>query len=206
MQSIKKNLTGPEALQMLLAGNERFVTGKLEHPNHCEESRRGLVSRQDPFAVVLACADSRVPPVDVFDQGLGDLFVVRVAGNIINDQILGSIEYAVSHLHTPLVMVMGHSSCGAVGAVSQGVKLLGHIASLTPSIDAALKKAKGLEGCWVDNAAKELALTTAKKIATSEPIMADLVQEGKVTVVATYYDLESGEVSLLTEHADIGFG
>ena len=206
MQSIKKNLTGPEALQMLLAGNERFVAGKLEHPNHCEESRRGLVSRQDPFAVVLACADSRVPPVDVFDQGLGDLFVVRVAGNIINDQILGSIEYAVSHLHTPLVMVMGHSSCGAVGAVSQGVKLLGHIASLTPSIDAALKKAKGLEGCWVDNAAKELALTTAKKIATSEPIMADLVQEGKVTVVATYYDLESGEVSLLTEHADIGFG
>ena len=206
MQSIKKNLTGPEALQMLLAGNERFVTGKLEHPNHCEESRRGLVSRQDPFAVVLACADSRVPPVDVFDQGLGDLFVVRVAGNIINDQILGSIEYAVSHLHTTLVMVMGHSSCVAVGAVSQGVKLLGHIASLTPSIDAALKKAKGLEGCWVDNAAKELALTTAKKIATSEPIMADLVQEGKVTVVATYYDLESGEVSLLTEHADIGFG
>ena len=206
MQSVKKNLTGTEALQILLDGNKRFVSGRLEHPNHCEESRKGLIGGQDPFAVILACADSRVPPVDVFDQGLGDLFVVRVAGNIINDQILGSIEYAVSHLHTPLVMVMGHSSCGAVGAVSQGVKLLGHIASLTPSIDAALKKAKGLEGCWVDNAAKELALTTAKKIATSEPIMADLVQEGKVTVVATYYDLESGEVSLLTEHADIGFG
>lgn len=206
MQAIKKKLTGQEALQMLMDGNKRFVTGKLEHPNHCEESRRGLVSGQDPFAVVLACADSRVPPVDVFDQGLGDLFIVRVAGNIINDQILGSIEYAVAHLHTPLVMVMGHSSCGAVNAVAQGVKLSGHIASLTPSIDAALKKTKGCTGCWTDNAAKELAISTAKKIAESEPIIADLVNEGKVTVVATYYNLDSGEVTLLPEHYDIGFG
>nr|WP_321466505.1 carbonic anhydrase [uncultured Desulfobulbus sp.] len=196
MQS-KIKLTGKDALQRLLDGNKRFISGKLEHPNHCEESRRGLVSGQDPIAVVLTCADSRVPPVDVFDQGLGDVFVVRVAGNIINDQILGSIEYAVAHLHTPLVMVMGHSSCGAVSAVAQGVKLDGHIASLTPSIDAALKKTKGLEGNWTNNAAKELAVATAKKIAESEPIVADLVQEGRVLVVATYYDLETGEVVVL---------
>lgn len=197
MHSGKRNLTGSEALQRLLDGNKRFMSGKLEHPNHCEESRRGLVSGQDPLAVVLTCADSRVPPVDVFDQGLGDIFVVRVAGNIINDQILGSIEYAVAHLHTPLVMVMGHSSCGAVSAVAQGVKLDGHIASLTPSIDAALKKTKGLEGHWTNNAARVLASTTARKIAESEPIIADLVHEGKVLVVATYYDLESGEVVVL---------
>lgn len=199
MHSGKRNLTGSEALQRLLDGNRRFVSGKLEHPNHCEESRRGLVAGQDPLAVVLTCADSRVPPVDVFDQGLGDIFVVRVAGNIINDHILGSIEYAVAHLHTPLVMVMGHSSCGAVSAVAQGVKLNGHIASLTPSIDAALKKTKGLEGHWTNNAAKMLARTTARKIAESEPIIADLVQEGRVLVVATYYDLESGEVAVLPE-------
>ena len=197
MHSGKRNVTGPDALQRLLDGNKRFMSGNLEHPNHCEESRRGLVGGQDPLAVVLTCADSRVPPVDVFDQGLGDIFVVRVAGNIINDQILGSIEYAVAHLHTPLVMVMGHSSCGAVSAVAQGVKLDGHIASLTPSIDAALKKTKGLEGHWTNNAAKVLASTTARKIAESEPIIADLVHEGKVLVVATYYDLESGEVVLL---------
>lgn len=197
MHSGKKNLTGSEALQRLLDGNKRFMSGKPEHPNHCEESRRGLVNGQDPLAVVLTCADSRVPPVDVFDQGLGDIFVVRVAGNIINDQILGSIEYAVAHLHTPLVMVMGHSSCGAVSAVAQGVKLDGHIASLTPSIDAALKKTKGLEGHWTNNAARVLASTTARKIAESEPIIADLVHEGKVLVVATYYDLESGEVVVL---------
>jgi carbonic anhydrase len=197
MQSAKRQMTGKEALQVLLAGNKRFLSGKLEHPNHCEESRKGLVSGQDPVAVVLACADSRVPPVDIFDQGLGDLFILRVAGNIINDHILGSIEYAVSHLHTPLVMVMGHSSCGAVGAVAQGVKLGGHIASLTPSIEAALKKAKGQEGHWTNNAAKELAKTTAKKIEESEPIIADLVIEGKVLVVATYYDLSTGEVVML---------
>ena len=201
MQSIKKKLTGKEVLQQLFAGNKRFREGKLEHPNHCEESRKGLVGGQEPMAVVLTCADSRVPPVDVFDQGLGDLFVVRVAGNLVNDQILGSIEYAVAHLHSPLIMVMGHSSCGAVTAVSHGVKLEGHIATLTPPIDAALKKTKGLPGDWTDNAAKELAMTTARKIKESEPIVADLVASGKVLVVATYYDLTTGEVSLLSESA-----
>lgn len=105
----------------------------------------------------------------------------------------------MAHLHTPLVMVMGHSSCGAVSAVAQGVKLHGHIASLTPSIDAALKKTKGLDGNWANNAAKVLALTTAKKIAESEPIIADLVQEESVLVVATYYDLETGEVIILSD-------
>ena len=199
MQTIRKKMSGREVLQLLFAGNKRFLSGKCEHPNHCEESRRGLTSGQDPMAVVLTCADSRVPPVDVFDQGLGDLFVVRVAGNIINDHILGSIEYAVDHLHSPLVMVMGHSSCGAITAVSQGVKLHGHVASLTPPIDAALKKAKGLPGNWTDNAAKELALAMARKIEESEPIMVDMVQAGKVLVVATYYDLHTGEVSLLSE-------
>lgn len=197
MRSGKRRVSGQEALQVLLAGNKRFLSGKLEHPNHCEESRKGLIAGQEPLAVVLACADSRVPPVDIFDQGLGDLFVLRVAGNIINDHILGSIEYAVLHLHTPLVMVMGHSSCGAVGAVAQGAKLGGHIASLTPSIEAALKKAKGQEGHWTNNAAKELAKTTAQRIRESEPIIADYVSEGNVLVVATYYDLSTGEVTLL---------
>ena len=201
MLSVNNRITGPEALQRLLAGNKRFLSGKLEHPNHCEESRKGLILGQEPLAAVLTCAGSRVPPVDVFDQGLGDIFVVRVAGNIINDHILGSIEYAVSHLHTPLVMVMGHSSCGAVSAVAQGVKLHGHIASLTPSIHAALKKTKGMEGHWTNNAAKELAIATAKKIEESEPIVADLVKEGRVLVVATYYDLETGEVSMLNGDA-----
>ena len=194
MRVTNKRLTGQEALDVLMAGNRRFVSGQLEHPNHCEESRKNLIGGQEPIAAVLACADSRVPPVDVFDQGLGDLFILRVAGNVINDQILGSIEYAVAHLHTPLVMVMGHSSCGAINAVASVTKLHGHIASLTPSIDAALKHTKGLDGHWCNNASKELARATAKKIAESEPIIADLVKEGKVLVVATYYDIATGEV------------
>ncbi|MCL2789704.1 MAG: carbonic anhydrase [Desulfobulbus sp.] len=197
MRTVKRKMTGQEALEALLAGNKRFVSGNLERPNHCEESRKELVAGQSPIAVVLACADSRVPPVDVFDQGLGDLFVLRVAGNLINDHILGSIEYAVAHLHTPLVMVLGHSSCGAVTAVAQGAKLNGHIACLTPSIDAALKRTKGQDGHWPDNAARELARANAKKIAESEPIIADLVQEEKVLVVAAYYNLATGEVILL---------
>jgi carbonic anhydrase len=197
MGSPKQQLTGKQALGRLLEGNKRFVAGTPHHPDHITDIRRGLVNGQEPLAAVLTCADSRVPPVDVFDQGLGDLFVVRVAGNLINDHILGSIEYAVSHLHTPLVMVMGHSSCGAVTAVAQGVKLSGHIASLTPPIDTALKRAKGQEGDLVNNAAKELAMSTAKQIALSEPIIGDMVHENKVLVVASYYDLDTGEVNLL---------
>ena len=108
----KQRPTADEALQILLDGNNRFVTGKLQHPNHCEESRQLTSGGQEPIATVLCCADSRVPPVDIFDQGIGDLFVVRVAGNIIGDHTLGSIEYAVQHLHTPLVIVMVHSCCG----------------------------------------------------------------------------------------------
>ena len=194
----RNHMTGQKVLEKLLEGNQRFVAGTMEHPNNSEEARKGLLSGQEPYAVVLACADSRLPPVDIFDQGLGDLFVIRVAGNLLNDHVLGSIEYAVSHLHTPLVMVMGHTYCGAITAVAKGLKLTGHMASLSPKIDIALKRANKLEGDLVDNAAKELALLTAASIARSEPIIGDLVKEGKVLVVASYYDLDSGKVSVLS--------
>lgn len=194
----RNHMTGQKVLEKLLEGNQRFVAGTMEHPNNGEEARKGLLSGQEPYAVVLACADSRLPPVDIFDQGLGDLFVIRVAGNLLNDHVLGSIEYAVSHLHTPLVMVMGHTYCGAITAVAKGLKLTGHMASLSPKIDIALKRANKLEGDLVDNAAKELALLTAASIARSEPIIGDLVKEGKVLVVASYYDLDSGKVSVLS--------
>lgn len=197
----EKNATRPtadQALQTLIEGNKRFVAGKLLHPNHCEESRQSLTTGQEPIASILACADSRVPPVDIFDQGLGDLFVVRVAGNIIGDHTLGSLEYAVSHLHTQLVIVLSHSSCGAVGAFAQGANLGGHMASLGPAIQAAVKKVEGQEGNLTDNAAKEVARMTAEKIATSEPIIADIVNSGTVKVVPAYYDLDSGEVTFLS--------
>jgi len=186
-----------EVLQTLKDGNKRFIAEELEHPNHCKESRENLVDGQEPIATILTCADSRVPPVDIFDQGLGDLFVVRVAGNIIGDHTLGSIEYAVAHLHTPLVVVMGHASCGAVSAVASGAPLNGHIATLTPPIQAAIKSVTDTEGNPIDNASKELARQVADKIATSEPIIADLVKADKVKVVPAYYDFVTGEVSFL---------
>lgn len=198
-RTLEKRPTADEALQMLLDGNKRFMAGKLEHPNHCEESRQLSIAQQVPVATVLTCADSRVPPVDIFDQGIGDIFVVRVAGNIIGDHTLGSIEYAVQHLATPLVIVMGHSCCGAVGAVASEVKLDGHMASFTPPIQTAIKRAKdkNMQGDLVDNAAKELAEMMATQIASSQPIIGDYVKDNKVKVVPAFYDFKTGEVSLL---------
>ncbi|PID77468.1 MAG: carbonic anhydrase [Deltaproteobacteria bacterium] len=189
--------TADEALKILMDGNKRFVSGELKHPNHCEESRQAKAPKQEPIAAILSCADSRVPPVDLFDQGIGDLFVVRVAGNVIGDHTLGSLEYAVCYLHTPLIIVMGHSYCGAVAAVSSGAALGGHMASLGPAIQTAIKNSEGHEGDKNNNTARELARMTAKKIAESEPIIADYVKEGKVKVVPAYYNLKTGEVSLL---------
>lgn len=195
--STRQRPSADDALNALMEGNRRFVSGQLEHPNHCDESRQEVASGQEPIATVLTCADSRVPPVDIFDQGIGDIFVVRVAGNIIGDHTLGSIEYAVSHLHTPLVIVLGHSSCGAVGAVVSEIKLDGHMATFVPPIQAAIKKVKEKAGDLVNNTARELARQMADKIANSEPIIADFVEHGKTRVVPAYYDLHSGEVSLL---------
>jgi carbonic anhydrase len=186
-----------EALAKLLDGNKRFVEMKLAHPNQDEEQRVLLGGGQAPFAAILACADSRVPPEVLFDQGLGDLFVVRVAGNIINDQLLGSLEYAAAHLDTPLIMVMGHTSCGAIGAVAQGAELKGHMASLIPAIQPSVDKVRDMEGDLTDNAAREIATMTAEQLRTSDPVLAPLVAEGKLKVVASFYELESGKIELL---------
>ena len=165
----KSIMPSPElALQQLLDGNKRFVDTSLTHPNQDSERRIALGDGQAPFAAVLACADSRVPPEVLFDQGLGDLFVVRVAGNILNDQLLGSLEYAAAHLDTPLIVVLGHTNCGAIGAVAQGAKLEGHIASLIPAIQPAVDKVRDQEGDLTDNAAREVARMTAIQLQESQ--------------------------------------
>ena len=194
---ISRRPNAREALDILKKGNSRFCSGSLEHPNLCQESRESLTSGQEPFATILTCSDSRVPPVSIFDQGLGDIFVIRVAGNVISDHIMGSIEYAVAHLHTPLVIVMSHSSCGAVTAVAEGVQLGGHMASLGPAIQTAIKNVKDQEGDLVNNAATEIAFLMAERIRESEPILSDLAKEGKIRVVPAYYDLASGKVDFL---------
>lgn len=194
---IQPSISAEEALERLMEGNRRFVAAELTHPHQDPTCRLALNAGQTPFAAVLACADSRVPPEILFDQGLGDLFVVRVAGNIVNDQILGSLEYACAHLGTSLIMVMAHSRCGAIGAVASGAELEGHIADLAPAIEPAVERVKGKSGDLTDNAAREVARMTAEKLRDSEPVLKKLVANGAVKVVPAFYELESGEISLL---------
>ena len=188
-----------EALNMLMEGNRWFVSGRTRHPVVDAEFRKEQASGQEPIAAILTCADSRVPPLTIFDQRIGDLFVVRIAGNIVGDHALGSIEYAVAHLHTPLVVVLGHSSCGAVNAVASNDQLGGHMSTFVPPIQAALKAARNKDGDLIDNAAMELAVQMAAKIATAQPIIADYVEQDEIAVVPAFYNLKSGTVSIIKE-------
>jgi carbonic anhydrase len=142
----QKNLTPEQALAQLLAGNKRYVSSQLKHPHQDLNRRHDLEKSQHPFACILSCSDSRVAPEIVFDEGLGDLFVVRVAGNIVDSAVTGSIEYAVEHLGTPIVLVMGHERCGAVQATIEGGEPKTHIQSMADAIAQAVASAKGVEG------------------------------------------------------------
>src|SRR6184192_4185539 len=144
-----------EAISKLKEGNGRYAGGNLQHPGQTTERRAELANTQHPFATIVSCSDSRVPPEIVFDQGLGDLFVVRVAGNVIDDHGLGSIEYAVDHLGARLIVVLGHQSCGAVKAAKETIaaksKAPGHIQSLVTAIQPAVEAtAKGDLGATVE--------------------------------------------------------
>ena len=175
------------ALQSLKAGNERFVTGNLLPKDTYAEDRKALCEGQHPFAVVLCCSDSRVAPEILFDQKLGDLFVIRNAGNVVDEDVLGSIEYAVEHLGTPLVVVMGHSCCGAVTATCQGGKLPGHILDIARRILPSVSTC-----CCIDDNARRHARRIAQLIEED-----DIVHHMGAKVVAAFYDLQSGIVEWL---------
>lgn len=192
------SLSGEQALKELLSGNERYVTSQPIHPHQTAERRSELARGQHPFAVILGCADSRLSPEIIFDQGLGDLFVVRVAGNIVDDAILGSIEYAVEHLHVPLLVILGHSKCGAVAATVAGGKLEGHLPSLVQAIQPAVERARDQEGDLLDNAVRANAKMMAAQLNVSEPVLAKFVKAGTLKVAAAYYDLASGQISILS--------
>jgi carbonic anhydrase len=151
--------------------------------------------------MILSCADSRVPPEIVFDQGLGDLFAIRVAGNITDDAILASIEYAAEHLHTPLLVVMGHGSCGAVTAATETGELPGHLSSLVRAIRPAVEKARGMPGDVVANAVRLNVELVVAQIRDSAPLLSEMVKTGQLRVVGAVYSLENGEVTWLPETA-----
>ncbi len=181
----------------LLEGNERYIAGGALHPNQSFEHRLKLVDGQKPIAAILTCADSRVSPEIIFDQGLGDLFVLRVAGNIVNDMFVGSLEYAVEHLGVNLVMVLGHSQCGAVGATIQGGKPPGHIDSLIQAIKPALDRLKKQPHDWVNIVAKENVKIGVERLRTEDPILTTRYKESGIEIVGAFYDLKTGRVSLI---------
>jgi carbonic anhydrase len=189
-----------EAISKLKEGNGRYTSGNLQHPGQTTERRTELANVQHPFAVIVSCSDSRVPPEIVFDQGLGDLFIVRVAGNVINDEGLGSIEYAVDHLGSHLILVLGHQRCGAVQAAKETIaakgKAPGHIESLVtaikPAVEATAKKD-------LDATIKANVNHVVDELRSSTPILKTKVDSGEIQVIGGYYSLDTGAVTFLEQ-------
>lgn len=191
-------LSPDQALIHLLRGNERFVAGRPDHPNQSARRRREVSdSGQQPFAIILSCADSRVPPEIIFDQGLGDLFVIRVAGNVLDDIILGTIEYAVEHMHVPMIMVLGHDKCGAVTAAVQGVEVRSHIQSLAEALRPAVESARPQKGDLISNAIDVNVQQAVMVLRASEPVLAQAQAAGHIQIVGARYNLDTGEVKLI---------
>lgn len=189
--------TPDTAMARLMAGNQRFSSNQSQHPQQSVDRVHELAQSQNPFAVILGCADSRVPGEVVFDQGLGNLFDVRVAGNIITPEVLGSIEYAVAHLNAPLVMVLGHERCGAVSAAVQGGELEGQIPSLVRAIAPAVARVQGRPGNAIENAVVANIQYQVEKLHQSSTVIQEAVRAGKLKIVGGRYDLDEGTVTLV---------
>jgi carbonic anhydrase len=196
------------ALKMLQEGNSRFVCGPLKRPNQ-GAARRQLTAKQGqkPFAVVLACADSRVPVEELFDRGVGDIFTVRNAGNISNNTDIGSIEYAVDHLGTPLVVVMGHSHCGAVTAAVEGGEAPPNIKAfvdfIAPAVAAARKDNPDKSGeALVPAAVTANVWQSMADIYKNSPVIREKVKNGKLKLVGAVYDITTGKIKWLGPHPE----
>src|SRR4051812_36941005 len=197
--------TGPtadESLARLVAGNERFVRGKARRAAFRRESLADLAEGQRPYATILGCSDSRVPPEWVFDAGLGELFVVRVAGNVLSPEVAGSLQYAGSHLHTPLFVVLGHEGCGAIAAAlatkHDGEKFRSRIQILVDSIvsDLSPPRPRQSRAARLADAIANNVRTTVRKVLDSPEGQARQV-EGRMKIVGAVYDIESGRVRWL---------
>lgn len=190
-------ISSSAAWDRLAAGNRRYVRGQLEHPHQSPKRRTEVALKQKPFAIVLTCSDSRVPPEVVFDQGIGDLFVVRVAGNIVDDSGLASIEYAVEHLGARFILVMGHSACGAVEAAMASDSDEGHLASVLGPIRASWHNLADHGGMTLAQAIQRNVRQSAYEVKMSEPLFSHWVQPGKVKIVGAYCNLATGKVTLV---------
>ncbi len=195
-----------QAIKLLQDGNERFVSGRSQFPN-LDSARRAETATlgQRPFAAVLSCSDSRAPVEEIFDRGVGDIFVIRVAGNICQTSETASAEYAIGHLGAPLLVVMGHSSCGAVTAAVQDAHAEGSIPALLDSIKPAVARAReenpGAQGNeLIAEAIKDNVWQSIEDLLTASPTVRAAVAKGQVRIIGAVYRLESGSVSWLGEH------
>lgn len=195
-------LSPDEAMKRLKDGNARFVADADACATNLSKRRQELAKGQSPWAIVLTCSDSRVTPELIFGGvTLGELFVARNAGNVLDTDVLGTLEYGAEHLHSPLIVVMGHKRCGAVSAacdvVTKGAELEGSIAKMVQPILPVAIAAQHDGGDLVDVTVRHNAEHGAKRVVEESPIIAKLVEEGKVKVVPAYYDLDSGAVEFL---------
>lgn len=193
------NENARNSMRSLKDGNTRYVAGKSLHPRQDAARIKEVAPKQSPIAIVISCSDSRVPPEIVFDQGIGDLFVVRTAGNVLDGIGIGSVEYAAEHLKVPLAIVMGHKRCGAVTAAAAGGEAQGHIKNIVNAIAPAVREAK--KTCGASDLVEEATRANIKMVMddlkNSSPILDNLVKEGHLSIVGAYYDLDSGRVEFL---------
>ncbi|MFC0506312.1 carbonic anhydrase [Micromonospora costi] len=194
--------TPAQALRRLLQGNHRFVTGHSRHPHQSLDDLHDLAAGQHPFAVTVGCADSRVAPELLFDQGLGDLFDNRVAGNIVDDLLLGSVEFAVEEFGSPLIVVLGHERCGAITATIEAIRsggtAPGHIGTIVDSLRPVVEPVLDQPGDAVENAVRANVRAQVRSLLHRSPIIAEKVHEGALAVVGARYDLDNGRVSLVS--------
>jgi carbonic anhydrase len=196
-----QNVLSPDAsLERLRKGNQRYVEG-LSRRHDFKHEREALAGGQNPYAGILSCADSRIAPEYAFDSGRGDLFVCRVAGNFANDDTVASLEYAVAILNTPLILVLGHDSCGAVDATIKSLKdntvLPGHLPSLVAALAPAVKAVSQHEGNPLDNAIRQNVIDNVAKLKSATPILNAAVEQGKLKVVGGIYRLADGRVDMV---------
>jgi carbonic anhydrase len=190
-------LTSDQALKKLMDGNLRYFEHKRTFPDQSPARVAELAKGQHPFAIILGCADSRVSPELLFDQGLGNLFEIRVAGNILDDAVIGSIEYAVLELGTPLIFVLGHERCGAVTAAVNGKAVPGKISTLVAAIKPAVDQVKNQPGDKLDNAVRANVKIVVGQIKSVSPILSEVIKAGKLKVVGGRYDLDTAKVDII---------
>ncbi|MBV8214154.1 MAG: carbonic anhydrase [Verrucomicrobia bacterium] len=184
-----------------MEGNHRYVHGNMKRHDFSAD-RAALAKGQNPFASILSCADSRIGPEYAFDAGRGDVFVCRIAGNFANPEMIASLEYSVAVLSSPLILVLGHQSCGAVDStikqIKNGASFPGHIPSLTEALTPAVQAVENQPGDLLTNAIKKNVVLTVQKLQAAEPILSEAVNQKKLKVVGGVYDLNTGKVELVS--------